>query len=88
MVCGLLIVVASLVVEHQLSGKRTSVVGTPGLKSTGCEPLNELWLTGLVALRHVGSSQIKPVSPGLVGGFFTTEPLGKPKILFLESKYV
>ena len=42
---------------------------------------------GLVALRHVGSSQIRdlrgsgiePVSPALAGGFLTPEPPGKPK---------
>ena len=46
----------------------TSVVGAPGL-----------WCTGLVALRHVGSSpsQIEPVSPALEDKFFTTEPPGK-----------
>ena len=34
---------------------------------------------GLVALRHVGSSPgIKLMSPALAGGFFTTEPEGKP----------
>ena len=33
--------------------------------------------TGSVALQHVGSSQIKPVSLALAGGFFTIEPPGK-----------
>ena len=58
---------ASLV-EHMLCGMWTSVVGAPGL-----------WCTGLVALRHVGSSpsQIEPVSPALEDKFFTTEPPGK-----------
>ena len=35
---------------------------------------------GLVVPRHVGSSQtgVEPVSPAMAGGFFTTEPPGKP----------
>ena len=54
--------------EHRLCGMWTSLVGAPGL-----------WCTGLVALRHVGSSpsQIEPVSPALEDKFFTTEPPGK-----------
>ena len=40
---GPLTVVASLVVEHRLQTRR----------------LSELWLTGLVAPRHVGSSQTR-----------------------------
>ena len=42
-VCGLLITVVSLVVEHGLQARR----------------LQQLWRTGLVALRHVGSSRIR-----------------------------
>ena len=40
----------------------------------------ELWCMGLVAAWHVGSSRIRDqtMSPVLAGGFFTTEPLGKP----------
>ena len=40
----------------------------------------QLWLTGLVAPRHVGSSRpgLEPVSPALAGGFLTTAPPGKP----------
>ena len=36
-------------------------------------------------MRHVGlpRSGIKPVSPALAGGFFITEPPGKPRILML-----
>ena len=44
---------------------------------------------GLVVLGHVGlpGSGIKPVSPALAGGFFTTEPLGKPCVIsFLKHK--
>ena len=37
---------------------------------------------GLVAPRPVGSFWIKPMSPVLAGGFFTTEPPGKPELVF------
>ena len=48
----------------------------------------QLWLTGLVALRHVGSSRmwdlprsgLEPVSPALAGRFSTTAPPGKPQL--------
>ena len=44
------------------------------------------WRTGLVALWHVGSprSRVEPVSPASAGGFFTTEPPGRPPGLSLE----
>ena len=35
---------------------------------------------GLVALQHAGSSWIRIVSPALAGGFFPSEPPGKPKV--------
>ena len=40
----------------------------------------QLGCMGLVVPRHVGSSQtrVEPVSPGMAGRFFTTEPSGKP----------
>ena len=51
-VCGLLIVVASLVVEHRLQ-----VRGLQQLWLTGSRaPAQQLWCTGLVAPWHVGSS--------------------------------
>ena len=28
---------------------------------------------------------IEPTSPALAGGFFTTEPLGKPQVFFFPS---
>ena len=44
----------------------------------------QLWCSGSVAPRYVGSSRsgIKPVSPALAGGFFTTEPPGRPSVQF------
>ena len=43
-----------------------------------------LWHVGLAVLQHAGSSQIRiePVSPALVGRFFTTAPRGKPRRWF------
>ena len=76
--------VASLVAEDGLQG-------TPGFSSfsTWAQQLRllgsraqaqQLRHTGQVDLWHVGSSEsaIKPLSPALAGGFFTTEPLGSP----------
>ena len=39
---------------------------------------------GLVALRHVRSSQTRDgtLSPALAGGFLATGPLGKPEYVF------
>ena len=44
-----------------------------------------LWDTGLVTLRHVGSSQarVEPVSLALQGGFLTTGPPGEPWMTFM-----
>ena len=44
---------------------------------------------GLVAAQRVGSSWtkgIEPVSPALAGGFFTTEPPGKPSFSLKQNK--
>ena len=45
--------------------------------------------TGLVALWHVDLPRpgIEAMSPALEGGFFTTEPPGKPYILIFNPKY-
>ena len=40
----------------------------------------QLWITGLAALRHVGPG-LEPMSPALAGRFLTTAPPGKPPIL-------
>ena len=49
-------------------------------------PRQEYWsglpLPSQGALPHPG---IKPVSPALAGRFFTTEPLGKPKLLLTPT---
>ena len=72
----LLTEVASLVEEHGLSGARASVVVAPRLYSCGARA----WL--LQGMWEFPRSGITPGSPALVGGFFTTEPPGKPYLLF------
>ena len=44
----------------------------------------QLWLTGLVAPRHVGSSRTRAQTrdPALAGRFLTTAPPGKPPYFF------
>ena len=60
MVFGLLIAVASLM-EHGLQGVQASVKAEHRLTSCGSQALEHrlLWCTGLVAPRHLGSSQTK-----------------------------
>ena len=76
---GLLIAVASSVVEYGLFGTRALVVAAPGLENTGSIGVLP------VAPRHVGSSWIRD-QPTLAEGFFTTEPPGKPSVILI-AKY-
>ena len=76
----ILIAVASFLGSTNSRAPR-SVVGGLGLYSTG----SAVWHTGLVALWHVGSSQIKPVSAPLAGRFFTAEPPWSPSAVLLRS---
>ena len=82
--CRLLVVMASLVVEHGLLGAWASVIAARGLSSCGSRSLEHrlkscgtrtLLLQGMWDLLESG---IKPMSPALAGRFFTTEPPGKP----------
>ena len=52
--CSFLTMVASPIVEHRLQNICVSIV-FPGLKSTG----STVWDMDLVALKYVGSSQIR-----------------------------
>ena len=52
---GLLIAVASLVVEHRLQARSLQQLWHVGSRAQA----QQLWCTGLVALRHVGSSQTR-----------------------------
>ena len=74
-VCGFLIAVAFLVVEHRLQ---------PGFSSCGSWAL-EHWLSSccawaelLHAIWDLPGSGTEPGFAALAGGFFTTEPPGKP----------
>ena len=70
-VCGLLLAVASLVVEHRLQ--------VHGLSSCGsrAQLLHGMW--------DLPGPGIKPVSPALTGGFLTITPAGKSLSQHLET---
>ena len=75
----LLTAVASLVAEHRLQGARASVVAAGGFESSGS-----------VAVAHrcrcpeacgvFPKAGIKLLSSASAGGFFTSEPPGKPQV--------
>ena len=56
------------------------------LRCLGSRPqAQQLWLTGVVILWHVGSSRtVKPMSPALVGRLLTTGSPGSPLLLTLD----
>ena len=78
---GLILPVVSLVAEQGLSGAWTSVVVVCGLSSWRSQA-QSLWHMGLAArgMWALLRSGIEPVSLALAGGFFTTEPPGKPSV--------
>ena len=63
--CGLLIAVTSVVVEHRCQGTGF------GHNAAWAELLHSMW--------HLPRPGIKPVCPALAGKFFITEPPGKPE---------
>ena len=71
-VCGLLIAVASLVLE--LSGFSSGSPQTLEHRLSSCGT----WAKMSRGMWDIPGLGIKPVSPASVGGFFTTEPPGKP----------
>ena len=79
-----LIAVASLLVEHGHSGTRASVFVAHGLGSYGFQALEHrlnscgTWAYLLHGMWDLPGSGIEPMSCALAGGFFTTEPPGKP----------
>ena len=87
--CGLLTAVASLPAELRLQGAQASLVATHGLSSCSSQALeHRLSSCGArpscsVACWDLPGPGIEPVSPVLAGGFFTTEPSGKPVLLFI-----
>ena len=64
-----------LVAEHGLQACRLQQLWLAGSRAQA----QQLWHTGFVAPRHVGSSRpgLEPVSPALAGGFLTTASPGK-----------
>ena len=85
-VCGLLIAVASLVVEHGLKGARASAVVACGLSSRGSRaPECRLSSCGaraqlLCSMWDPPGPGIEPMFPALAGGFLTTVPPGKSPV--------
>ena len=89
---GLLIAVASLVSKYGPQGVWASVVVVYGLSICGSWALEHTLhgcSTNLVAPWHVGLPRpgVKRVSPALAGGFFTTEPPGKPFNFYFILEY-
>ena len=81
---GLLIVVASLLAEHGLQGSLAQVAELlPGCRAQA----QQLWHTGLVTLRHVGSSQIRDQNCVSCTGrwILYTERPGKPHCHFFKK---
>ena len=84
-VCGLLIAVASLVMELRPQDAWASVVAARGLSTYGslalelglsnCGP----WAQLLYGMQDLPGPGLEPRSPALAGGIFTTEPPGKPR---------
>ena len=85
---GLLTVAPPLVVEYRPQGSRASVVETCGLRVCGSWTLEHRFSSGgarpwlLHGMWNLPRSRIGPMSPSLSGGFFTTEPPGKPRKSF------
>ena len=75
---GILIAAASLVAEHKLQGTQASAVVAHGL--------HQLWCVGLVAPRHMESSQTKAGSHPLHGQV-NSSPLDHQGRLSLGSKF-
>ena len=73
---GLLIVMASLVAERGLSGVWISSFGSRALEHrlNSCGAQAQL----LCSICHLPRPGTEPMPPALAGGFFTTEPPGKP----------
>ena len=70
---GLLTEMASLAASYRLQGAWASVAAAPGLQSTD----SPVVVHGLSCSAACGTG-IEPVSPGMAGRFFITEPPGKP----------
>ena len=81
--CGLLIVVNSLVAEHSLQVHGLQYLCLVGPRA--CR-LQKLWSTGLVSPWHVASG-IEPMSPALAGRFFITASPGESTVHFKKADF-
>ena len=72
------------VAVRRLSGAQASVVAALRLQAQARElwPMDE-WLRGMWDLSRSG---LESVSPALAGGFFPTEPLGKPQVILFYGR--
>ena len=88
---GLLVAVTSLAVEYGLSGLQASVVVAHGLSSCDSQALEHRLFCGAQASLLHGMWDLprpgyEPMSLALLGGLFTTEPLGKITDVFYVSQ--
>ena len=74
--------------DHRLSGMQTSVVVAPGLENTGSVVVVHELSYLLHGMWDLPGPGISPMYPMLTGGFFTTEPPGKPCFLHFYGKYI
>ena len=81
---GLLIVVTSLVAQHELQARGLSSCGSQALElrlsSCGAQ------LSCSAACAILPRPRLEPVSPALAGGFLTTAPPGKPHVVRFGPK--
>ena len=70
----------SPIVEQRLQGMWASVVSARELNGCG----SGLESTGSAVVEHRLSPGVELTSPALAGGFFTTEPPGKPPTVLLS----
>ena len=83
-VCRLLIAVASLITEQGLHGTWASAVVAYGLSHCRSRTLEHRFSN---VVHGLNCSVVFPLSIALAGGFFTTEPLGKPKHMVKYFSY-
>ena len=86
-----LLCTASVVAEHRFQGSKSAVVAVCKLNSCCFWALEhrlnscDSWAQLFHSMWDLPRPGIKPMSPALAGGFFTTEPPGKPQMHLLLS---
>ena len=78
----------SPVAEHKCQGTQASAVVAKGSVVAALGSVIAVLGSVLRGLRDLLGPGIKPVSPALEGGLFTTEPPAKPSIYFLIFIYL